>query len=348
MQHIHQPFYRRRAFRLHVVAWMALVLLGVSIFSLYFPFWLVCTHALTNVALVAVLFYSAAALVDRFVEKGKIQMAVALGTLAFLVISSLRIAVNLTLLAQFPGHVEPPQPFSAFGRVAALVLATSAFVMLFGVSYQLLANRYQKERQTQALLQAQQAAQLNFLKAQINPHFLFNALNNIYSLTVMQSAEAPKMLLKLSDLLRYVIYEGQKKVVTLQKEVQHIHNFIALFQMRNERPVNIEFMVTGDLSNCNIEPMILIPIVENCFKHADFEINPNAFARIQINVGANGLVFSTKNTFDPQNNQKDDTGGVGLENIRRRLTLRYADAHCFDVAARGPIFEVTLSIKEIH
>ena len=156
------------------------------------------------------------------------------------------------------------------------------------------------------------------------------------------------MLLKLSDLLRYVIYESQKKVVGLQKEVQHIHNFIALFQMRNERPVDIEFTVTGDLSNCHIEPMILIPIVENCFKHADFELNPNAFARIQLDIGTNGLVFSTQNTFDRQNKQKDDTGGVGLENIRRRLALRYADAHRFDVAARDSLFEVTLSIEGVR
>ncbi len=343
--HTHQPFYQRRTFRLHVAAWAALVLLGASIFSLYFPFRLVLTHALVNTVLVAGLFYGAAGLVNRFVEKGQTGMAVVLGAVAFVGISGLRIAVNLALLAQFPGPAEPPQPFSAFWRVAALVLATSAFVMLFGASYQLLVNRYKKERQTQALLQEQQAAQLDFLKAQINPHFLFNALNNIYSLTVLQSPEAPNMLLKLSDLLRYVIYEGQKKAVALQKEVQHLHNFIALFQMRNERPVDIVFTVTGDLSNRSIEPMILIPIVENCFKHADFELNAHAFAHIQLKVDAKELIFSTQNTFDPQNKQKDETGGVGLENIRRRLALRYAEAHTFRAVARDPIFEVTLSIE---
>lgn len=339
------PFYKRRVFRLHSATWLALVLLGVSIFSLYFPLRLVLIHAVSNVALVAILFYGTAALVNIFFEKGKTLVAVLLGGLAFLGISGLRIAVNLALLEGFSGATTSPALISPVLRVAALVLATSAFIMLFGASYQLLDNRYRKERHTQALLQEQQAAQLDFLKAQINPHFLFNALNNIYSLTVLQSPEAPKMLLKLSDLLRYVIYDGQKKAVALQKEVQHLNNFIELFQMRNEHPVDITFTFNGDLSGRYIEPMILIPILENCFKHTDFELNEHAFAHVQLQVAPGRLLFATQNTFDPNNKQKDDTGGVGLENIRRRLALRYADAYTFEAAPKDQVFEVRLAIE---
>lgn len=331
---------------IHILAWATLVTLGVSVFALYFPLQLVLAHATANVSLAAVLFYGAAYLADRFLEKGQIWQGVLLGFGLFCAVSAVRIAVNLALLERVAnGAPSGDLPIAPIWRVASLVVATSAFAIFAGMSYQLLVNRAKKERQAQALLQEQQAAQLDFLKAQINPHFLFNALNNIYSLTVTQSPEAPKMLLRLSDLLRYVIYEGRKQAVPLDKEVAQLRNFIDLFQMRHEHPVNIRFHAEGDISGKTIEPMILIPLLENCFKHTDFDTNEAAFADIQLRVDGSRLHFSTHNSFNPQHQQKDDTGGVGLANIRHRLALRYGEGHRFSTAAReARVFVVELEL----
>lgn len=331
---------------LHLLIWLAFGTFGGLVFAAFFPLKIVLAHVAGNLCLLALLFYGTAVLVNRFVENGKNWQAAGWSALLFAVVSGLRTWLNFQLLLQFPVEKTAADPvFSPLLRVGALVLATSAFVQLLAISFQLLTNRYLRERQTRQLLEQQQAAQLDFLKEQINPHFLFNALNNIYSLTVLRSPDAPKMLLKLSDLLRYSIYEGRKRAVAVADELRHIQNFIELFQMRNEQPANIEFEISGDFSAAEIEPMILIPIVENCFKHADFETNPQSFAKISLHAEPRKLIFQTSNSFDSANRQKDETGGVGLENIARRLELRYGSAaHRFDFQAVAGVFELVLEI----
>jgi two-component system, LytTR family, sensor kinase len=256
----------------------------------------------------------------------------------------LRVAINNLMMrdadAEGRHFFEDPK-----ARVAALVMVTSIIVALVAVGYQLLYNRFKNEQKNLALINEQQAAQLQFLKAQINPHFLFNALNNVYSLTLAKSNDAPKMLLKLSDLLRYVIYESQKETVDLAREAQSIGQFIELFQMRSEAPLRIQFTTAGNLSGVRIEPMILIPLVENCFKHCDFDQNPAAFTKIQLETTPQYLRFFSQNTFDKTDKQKDAVGGVGLENIRRRLALRYGERFDLVFGDNVGVFTVELKIE---
>jgi LytS/YehU family sensor histidine kinase len=267
-----------------------------------------------------------------------------LGGVSFAAIVILRVVINNLMMrdadAEGNHFFEDPKV-----RVSALVMVTSMIVVLIAVAYQLLYNRFRNEQKNLALINEQQAAQLQFLKAQINPHFLFNALNNVYSLTVAKSDDAPKMLLKLSDLLRYVIYESQKETVDLAREAQHIRQFIELFQMRSEAPLSIQFTTTGNLSGVPIEPMILIPLVENCFKHCDFDQNPNAFTNIQLETTPQYIRFFSQNTFDKTDQQKDAVGGVGLENIQRRLALRYAERFDLHFGENAGVFTVELKIK---
>lgn len=334
--------------KVHLLVWLALVIMGVTIFSFYFPLRLVVVHAICNASLLAGLFYSCTWLVNKYEEDGSIYTGILIGLATFFVVNLIRTVINLELLKEFPAEMDSKLIIKPLWRVSALVVATSAFVAVFGIAFQLFVNKKRREAETMAILQAQQSAQLHFLKAQINPHFLFNALNNIYSLTVVQSKEAPNMLLRLSDLLRYVIYEGQKEMVSLEKEVQQVQNFIELFNMRSESPADIQFEVVGDISQTFIEPMILIPMVENCFKHADFDTNPKAYAKIKLKVKGDWVNFSTMNSFDPRNLQKDDTGGVGLENIKRRLALRHPSQHDFVFRSSGNVFEVNLALPAIR
>jgi two-component system, LytTR family, sensor kinase len=330
---------------MHILVWGFLFLGGISVFGLFFPMYLVLLHATVNISLLALLFYGSAYLFQRFYLRGRLWwFGLALSGFIIL-ISAPRAAVNYQLLKQLPQALDSQGGFAQLVRVSVLVQATSALIAVLGIAYALLLNREQREQQNQELRAAQQAAQLDFLKAQINPHFLFNALHNIYSLVELKSPEAPKMLLKLSDLLRYVIYDGQQKTVDLKKEIQHIKNFIALYQMRSEAPLDIRFELNGAVNGVGIEPMILIPLVENCFKHTDFEINPSAFANMKLLYENGQLAFFTQNTFQENDTQKDKLGGVGLSNIQQRLDLRYPGQYQFSFQALDGIFETHLQIQ---
>jgi two-component system LytT family sensor kinase len=224
-------------------------------------------------------------------------------------------------------------------------IATGYGIVMLSTIYQVLINRYAAERKALAIINRQTETELQFLRAQINPHFLFNTLNNIYSLAVVRSPKTAGMVLKLSQLLRYAVYERQGDLVPLEKEVEHIRYFMELFQMRNEEPQDIEFSTAGELTGVQIEPMILIPMVENCFKHCDFETNPKAFVKMQLAVQNGLLTFNTTNTKNNADQQKDRAGGVGLENIRRRLTLQHPDDFQLKIQDEPGEFRVFFSLK---
>jgi two-component system, LytTR family, sensor kinase len=131
----------------------------------------------------------------------------------------------------------------------------------------------------------------------------------------------------------------------LKKEVENIEKFIALCQMKSEHPLSISFKKQGNWEGITIEPMILIPLVENCFKHCDFETNDKAFIELDLKAENNALFFTTRNTFSAADTQKDKIGGVGLENIKQRLTLRYGNRFDLHFDKKEPVFNVFLRIN---
>ncbi|MBL7827326.1 MAG: sensor histidine kinase, partial [Saprospiraceae bacterium] len=212
-------------------------------------------------------------------------------------------------------------------------------LLVFSGLYQLLENR--RELETLHI-----EAQLNYLKAQINPHFLFNTLNNIYSAATIQHPKTAEMVLRLSDLLRYVTYDAQAEKIPLRKELDHIKSYIELFQLKSESPLPIQFKVDGDVSKCVIEPLLLLPLVENAFKHSDLEVNPKGLLNIQLKIEPGFLQFVIENTFDPNDHQKDDVGGVGLMNINRRLEHHYTNRHHFLTKAERNLFRAELTLHQ--
>ena len=228
--------HNKRRIGMHLLVWVLLFVVGVTVFGSYYPLHLVLIHASGNIALLMILFYGSVLIVNRFAERGAWILAVLLGGILFAAVSIPRIMVNLYLARQFPQEVQMQAPLNLFWRVTAMALATSALIQVLGVSFALLQNRYRRERQTQALLAAQNAAQVDFLKAQINPHFLFNALNNLYSLVALKSDDAPQMLLKLSELLRYAVYESREKLANMSGEVQQIRILSTSTKCAAKRP----------------------------------------------------------------------------------------------------------------
>ena len=185
-------------------------------------------------------------------------------------------------------------------------------------------------------------SEMKFLKSQINPHFLFNALNNIYSLSITKSQKAPEMIMKLSEMLRHVVYDSSNKT-TLEKEIQYINNFIEFQNLKIGTKVDVKFECDANGSEI-IEPMVLIPFVENAFKHGDIENNPNGFVHIQLLTKRKYLHYSVINTYPKTKESKDKYGGVGIQNVKKRLEVAYPGKANLHSEAKEGIFSVELDM----
>lgn len=326
---------------LHTLVWLAILLSSVALFSYFYRFPHSFIRGLGNILPLAGLFYINIYLLERFFEKRNyLQYAIGI-ILALWAVATIRFNINVSLPDLDLNFLNQNKRLS-FQWVTIL---TNLGVLGISALYQLIENRYKIERRNLEIINEQREAQLQFLRAQINPHFLFNTLNNIYSLAVVKSDKTAGMVLQLSNLLRYVIYESQAEQVPLTNEINQIKQFIHLFQMRSEEELDIRFNTDGVDDTHLLEPMILIPIVENCFKHCDFETNEKAFVRIELRVVENGLHFSTVNSKNDSDQQKDDVGGVGLENIRKRLNLKYGDRYELNIINQPVQFKVQFTLN---
>lgn len=335
---------RRLEAGLHLGIWGLLVLVHALVFTRYLPFEISLLRGVLNVLPMAFLFYINLGLVRRFLDnKQYTSYGIIIGGL-FILLTVVRMEINL-LFPEMPRDVIFINEARSWAIGAALTNLSTLLISLF---YQILYSRIEQDRRNLAIIHKQQEAQLQFLRAQINPHFLFNTLHNIYSLAVIKSDKTAAMVLKLSNLLRYVVYDSKAEQVPLRREVTQMEQFIALFQMRSEQPLDLVFVVNGDVNNVQIEPMILIPLVENCFKHCDFDTNERAFVKIELQITKDTLYFHTLNSKNEQDMQRDQVGGVGLENIRKRLELRYQGHYFLKITDDSNVFAVHLKIILPH
>ena len=205
---------------------------------------------------------------------------------------------------------------------------------------------YRESYQVKTLLAEQQTAELNYLKSQINPHFLFNTLNNLYGLSLESSKKVPSMILKLSDILNYSLYESNQVKVLLEKEVQLVQDFIALEKGRYEERVTVNFNSSIDQST-EIAPLLLMPLVENAFKHGVKESIDPLNIEIDLN-NENGVInFSVVNDIPIQDSSVHKVGGIGLANLRRRLDLLYKGKYELKTYEKGNRYYASLMIN-IH
>jgi len=193
------------------------------------------------------------------------------------------------------------------------------------------------------LIKQRQAGEIALLRSQINPHFLFNTLNNIYSLVYNQSAEAPEAVMKLSSIMRYMLYDSNTDFVPVIKEVEYLNSFIELQQLRITQKGFVELKVFGTMENRTIAPMLLIPFVENAFKHGEKNHEPGI--TIHIYLEHDRFIFTVSN-YIKGNNQAplEETGGFGLHNIERRLGLLYPDKHELKINMSENKFSLELTI----
>ena len=186
-------------------------------------------------------------------------------------------------------------------------------------------------------------SELSLLRTQINPHFFFNTLNNLYALTIKNSKEAPEVILKLSDMMRYTIYEGEKETVKLGDEIDYLNNYIELHKIRYKKTVEITFKRDID-DSLSIAPLLYIILLENAFKHGIETLTENAFIHINLYEDNDFIYFKIENNFDPK--QISEVKGIGLTNLKRRLALIYPKKHELTVDKTNNIYKATLKISK--
>ena len=185
--------------------------------------------------------------------------------------------------------------------------------------------------------------ELSLLRTQINPHFFFNTLNNLYALTIKNSKEAPDVILKLSDMMRYTIYEGEKETVKLADEIEYLNNYIELHKIRYKKTVEITFNHAIDTS-LTVAPLLFIILLENAFKHGIETLSENAFIHINLFEDDDFIYFNIENNFDPK--EVNESPGIGLKNLKRRLSLLYNKKHELTIDKANDIYKATLKISK--
>jgi two-component system sensor histidine kinase AlgZ len=219
-------------------------------------------------------------------------------------------------------------------------LTILSWVMLFHLLSHWMTGQWKLVKQ---LKNERTNAELMHLKSQVNPHFLFNTLNNLYGLALEKSDQTPGLILKLSDMLRYTIYQGKKDQVLLKDEVNYLNDFIQLQQIRYHKPVNITFNNEIAESGLVISPLLLLILVENAYKHGVEKLTDEAFILIKLEAEEQSMVFEIENNFD-ESEQSSNTG-IGLQNLKQRLKLIYPDLHRLEIASENGVYSVRLEIQ---
>lgn len=218
-------------------------------------------------------------------------------------------------------------------------------VVFFASSIKLLKYWYLLQQKSSALVKEKIEAELNFLKSQVHPHFLFNTLNNLYALTLKKSEKSPEVVLKLSDILSYMLYDCNEDFIPLKKEIDLINNFITLEKLRYSQKHNIVIDIQNNIEGKKIAPMILFPFVENSFKHGIGDNTEKSYIKIIIKVIINELKFTVENSKARNKKRKSKEQGIGLENIRRRLNMIYRNNYSLDIKESDDSFSINLEVK---
>ncbi len=229
------------------------------------------------------------------------------------------------------------------------LLISMYIVAALAVVIKLIKYIYKKEKEQQELARKTLEAELKFLKSQIHPHFLFNTLNNLYALTLKGSKKAPEIVLKLSDLLDYMLYECNSNKIAISKEVDLINNYLSLEKLRYADRLDVSFNYSVESMEAEIPPMLILPFVENCFKHGVSNKTDHNWVAIDFSVKGNLMILKVENSKPDETKvritKKDHHDGIGLKNVQRRLELLYKDAYNLQIFNEPDTFLVVLKLE---
>lgn len=336
----------------HAMAWTIAVVLPlyISPFYINLPSEVFLKFAtlkiITDAGIAIFFYYNYFRLTPQWISSKNTFKFIVVGVLVYVLmfafeISFFKILIEKSLILNYKGaylrgFLPMPKIFGLlFYYVAAFVISTAMAL-----------NNHQKEQaERQKQIEFEKlSAELEVLKLQVSPHFLFNTLNNIRSLVRKKSDKTEAVVIKLSNILRYMLYQSKADKVPLKKEIEHLCDYIELQKLRMSHPESVIFEVQGEVENVMIEPLLFIPFVENAFKYG-LHASIDAELYFSIKIIDQTLCFETHNQHFDTEFEEEESSGIGLENVRKRLQLHYPNRHYMNINEQGDIYSVKIKIE---
>ena len=326
----------------HSFFWL-IVLIVLLLFEQYnYGFFFHLTNNLLRIFIwMLLVYYNQLYLIPNYLTKEKVLTYFGLLILSVLIITPIGNIIEFFKYGNYPEYQNfLKQNHHSYFLVNFFVVGASTIVKI--ISDWVKHQRERTELQTQTM-----QSELRFLKSQINPHFLFNTLNNLYALTLKKSDKAPEIVVKLSEMMRYMLYECNEKRVPLEKEINYIKNYLDLEALRQGKGVEIRFEVQGEVKNQQIAPLMFIPFLENSFKHGLNHAISEGFVHTVLFVEDNDIIFHIENSKPDSIPMPEHprSGGIGLVNVRRRLNIHYPDHHTLTIEDQPNIYSVDLKLE---
>jgi len=329
----------------HTFFWLVLLLLLTLIDRTGQSFAFSLSNELINILFyAAIVYFNLLYLIPNYLTKKKFFTYCGLLILATLIITPLKVLVLYFKFSSLPQVQEELLQNMNYYFLVTFFIAGSSTIFKIITDW----ARHLRERQE---LQTQtMRSELRFLKSQINPHFLFNTLNNLYALTLKKSDKAPDIVIKLSEMMRYMLYECNEKEVLLSKEVNYIKNYLDLERLRQGKNVDIRFTVEGEVGDKKIAPLMFTPFLENSFKHGLSHNISAGYVDIKLDTTDGIVNFYIENSKPDAPMPKGDrrSGGIGLVNIHRRLNLLYPNNYDLKIEDRPQSYAVRLQLNLSH
>ncbi len=327
---------------LHITVWLAIVVLfmytGTNGAINYQTVVIFCYFGLINIA---IFYINYLLILPTFLDRKRYLWC----AFAMILLILLSAFVKCALAYYFYDFIllrPQEKQIMTFWNYYGSAAIVSCFFIFLSTVLKFMIDWFMNEKIKSRLENEKLISELAFLKSQINPHFLFNSLNNIYSLAYQKSGRTSEAILKLSEIMRYMLYESNENKVALSEEIRYLKNYIELQSLRFKDQVFIDFEIKGDVLDQTISPLILIPFVENAFKHG-VATDPEHPIVIEMSVVSGKLFFHVTNRKSHHN--KDKTGGIGLQNVKRRLDLIYRDQFRFNIEDDTEVYNCELYLN---
>ena len=326
----------------HLIFWVTFLILLMLIEGIDSGFFNTLRSEFLNIFFYALVVYTNLYyLIPKFLNKKKFLSYFLMMIILVLLVSPIKM---LLLYFSFSGEQAAQNNLL---HNQGLVFLSNFFVVGISTIYSIIGDWASQLQEKKEIETQNMQSELKFLRSQINPHFLFNTLNNLYALTLKKSDQAPEIVLKLSEMMRYMLYECNEPKVLLSKEINYIRNYLDLERIRQRDHVEIKFEKSGNISSQTIAPLLLITFIENCFKHGIKNSVTSGFVNLIINVTDDELIFIVENSkpsgFPYQEHKRP--GGIGLVNVKRRLELLYSGKHELNIQDSPNSYRVELILN---
>ncbi len=282
-------------------------------------------------------------LLPRFLLKRKIEKYIGYTLITIIIATTIQRVLSFYLINPliFPDW-EQGVFLQAYRIAQAGMIITSPMIFLIGMT--VVIRWAGSEKKIQQLAREKVETELKYLRNQVNPHFFFNTLNNLYGLAQEKSDKTPEVVLKLSELMSYMLYETNKPLIQLGREIDYIRNYIALEEQRYEDRFSCNLSIKGEVNKVKVPPVLMLPFVENAFKHGINKESEGAWMNIDLRVEKEKLYFVVENSLAAQKKVDTQKGGLGIKNVERRLELLYPNGHTLNHGPGSDKYRIELMI----